>query len=640
MLTSKVFASAMAMLCAVVEARNTIPVLSNVRLEATGDRLKLTTTDMDSWVELELAAPGVGEWVTTAPVHPMLSYLKTFARTDSEVAFTPPADDPRLTITIGHSAMKFPVLDAETFPIYGQPGEGYARVMANAADLGPMLKAAAPYMSKDSARYVLNSACLGAGPDGGVTLTATNGTRLFQQNVRGAALEGALESAIIPRRVVSWLAKFMPKAGDVWVEVAEQWACIDIPGARIITKLIDAAYPVFVAPDRVTIATVDFKALRDSIDLVSTVCVSTRDKPIFIRLGAGELTITATDYEGGEAETVLDVDADANAVLAMKFSAQLLLSSLKAFKRGDTLELEYADDYQPMVIRSAERPDCEIVVSPFRKEPVAVPLDRPVVEFTVPESTYRAPGEYSYMVETRVDSLNRPETRRFTFSTEVAAYRAYRRHLAAARVGCEVKAEPITFSTWTEDHTRIVVEIPAAGFVPLPVWYLAQQRERITAMANARLVFEQTEEGDVPWTRKVLELANVSELLSSPALTVARGRTQAIRQAGERRLTQAAKPIRAVVQPEVAAPIEVVAAPAGFTELTVDYLLNMEARAERLANAINVFASVNDNDVPWTRKIFGLKLCDAVESTPLQTVMKGRSGPIRALGATALKRAA
>jgi DNA polymerase-3 subunit beta len=655
MLKSNVLLAAMSAAAFVIAPRNTIPVLSNVLLEATGDRLRITSTDLDVSVEQELDAPDIGDWSLTAPAAGLLAWLKTIDK-EAEISFTPPGEEPRLIVRAGRSIMRFPVIGAEEFPRVGEPGEGLAMATTTAADIRPLLKAAVPYMMKES-RNGFGPLCglnLSADPDVGLTVAASDGRRLFQQPLRTAGVTGTA-SITLPRVTATWLAKFMPEAGDVSVQMTERSACIDIPGVRVVTKVIDAAFPVFTGVDRETIGTVPFVDFRDAVDLVATVSRAERDRPITLRLSAGELTIIADTYQG-YGETVIAVAEAGDRTLELNFSSSLLLASMKVFRKGETLAIEHGGDETPIMLRSLDRPDVEALISPIRTPTIEPELERPQVRFEAPD--HHGGGHFYRVQVKRFASQSYPEWRYFSFPNAAAANRAYRRHVADARVRCDVTAEPLSVVIYDRNTpapcTRFESQIPTAGYMPFPNWYLDDVRRRERVRYEAEIVFSSTEDGDPAWTRDVFDRKDIMDLKESPGLTVAKGRTKAIREVGARWVRKAAE-APAVILPAavVAAPPEPVPAalpaPVAITieplspeyiPLTLDQLADMERRAERLEAARAVFEATNDNDVTWTRKILELKLRDAVEPTPMLTVLRGRTGPIRALGATALKRAA
>jgi DNA polymerase-3 subunit beta len=99
---------------AIVERRNTIPVLSNVFLEAAGDKLKITSTDLDLQIALTVAATVEGEGSTTVSAQLLHGIVREMAD-GSQVELS--LSGGRLQVRSGRSDYKLQVLGADQFPV-------------------------------------------------------------------------------------------------------------------------------------------------------------------------------------------------------------------------------------------------------------------------------------------------------------------------------------------------------------------------------------------------------------------------------------------------------------------------------------------------------------------------------------------
>ena len=71
----------------VVEKRTTIPILSNVLLEAAGERLVLTATDLELGIRSSCPARVVKEGAGTIPARRLLDYVRLLPDADLTVKF-------------------------------------------------------------------------------------------------------------------------------------------------------------------------------------------------------------------------------------------------------------------------------------------------------------------------------------------------------------------------------------------------------------------------------------------------------------------------------------------------------------------------------------------------------------------------
>ena len=102
----------------VVERRNTIPILSNVLLEAGSENLRLSATDMDLSVVEGVSADVEQTGATTAPAHTLYDIVRKLPE-GAEVSFEVAGDNGRMTLAAGRSNFALTTLPKEDFPAVG-----------------------------------------------------------------------------------------------------------------------------------------------------------------------------------------------------------------------------------------------------------------------------------------------------------------------------------------------------------------------------------------------------------------------------------------------------------------------------------------------------------------------------------------
>jgi DNA polymerase-3 subunit beta len=102
----------------VVERRNTIPILSNVLLEAGSENLRLSATDMDLSVVEGVSAQVEQTGATTAPAHTLYDIVRKLPE-GAEVSFEVSGDNGRMTLAAGRSNFTLTTLPKEDFPAVG-----------------------------------------------------------------------------------------------------------------------------------------------------------------------------------------------------------------------------------------------------------------------------------------------------------------------------------------------------------------------------------------------------------------------------------------------------------------------------------------------------------------------------------------
>ncbi len=114
----------------VVERRNTIPILSNVKIEGKGGKVSLNATDMDldivEAVGAEVSRPGA----TTAPAHTLYEIVRKLPE-GSQVELDVAGKEGQLTLRSGRSKFALPVSAGRGFP-----GDGRRRPALQLHGLG------------------------------------------------------------------------------------------------------------------------------------------------------------------------------------------------------------------------------------------------------------------------------------------------------------------------------------------------------------------------------------------------------------------------------------------------------------------------------------------------------------------------
>ena len=138
----------------IVEKRNTIPVLSNVRIEALGDGISFKATDMDTEIT-EMADAKITETgATTAPAHMLYDIVRKLSD-GSQVELIYPDDKGQLTISSGRSKFSLSTIAVEDFPIISGDKLPTSFVMTK-DDLKDVIDRTQFAASTEETRYYLN----------------------------------------------------------------------------------------------------------------------------------------------------------------------------------------------------------------------------------------------------------------------------------------------------------------------------------------------------------------------------------------------------------------------------------------------------------------------------------------------------
>ncbi len=156
----------------VVEKKTTIPILSNVLLEAADDRLTLTATDLELGIRCSCPARVKKEGSGTVPARKLLDYMRLLPEGDVNMKFL---ENHWASITSGRSRTRIAGMSRESFPELPQMPEPIAEVPVKT--LASMIARTTFAISMEESRFTLNGALLLMRPEG-LTMVATDGHRL------------------------------------------------------------------------------------------------------------------------------------------------------------------------------------------------------------------------------------------------------------------------------------------------------------------------------------------------------------------------------------------------------------------------------------------------------------------------------
>lgn len=352
----------------VVERRNTIPILSNVLLNAEGGALVLTATDLD--IEISESAPAdvAAKGATTASavmLHDIVRKLPDGAQIRLQLV----QDENRLQITSGRYEGSLAVLPDEDFPTLSSE-DMKVRFSMPAAELNRLFAKARFAMSQEETRYYLNGVYLHPFSDGGrksLRAAATDGHRLARLDAALPSGAAEMPGVIVPRKAVAELGRLLVDAEET-VEVAVSPAKIRFgfgPG-RLTSKLIDGSFPDYervIPKSNKSILKVDTKDFSAAVDRVSTVSAD-RTRSIKLALSADRLRLTVNNPEAGSAMEELSVDYGGDPI-EIGFNARYLLDVASQID-GETTTFRLADPASPTVVGDEEDERALYVLMPLR----------------------------------------------------------------------------------------------------------------------------------------------------------------------------------------------------------------------------------------------------------------------------------
>ncbi len=352
----------------VVERRNTIPILSNVKLEGRAGVLSLNATDMDldfvETVSADVARPGAA----TAPAHTFYDIVRKLPE-GSQVEVEYGAEDGQLTLRSGRSKFSLACLPVEDFPVLSGGDLPFAFTLT-AAELKSLIDRTRFAISTEETRYYLNGIYLHAAstPNGDVLrAAATDGHRLARAEITLPEGAAGMPGVIVPRKTVTEIRKLIDEIdGEITVSLSETKLRFAFGDAVLTSKLIDGTFPDYervIPADNDKLLDVDVKAFAGAVDRVSAISTE-KSRAIKLSLEKGALTLSASSPESGSAVEEIEAAYDA-APLEIGFNSRYLLDIL-AQVEGEVAHFAMADAASPTVVRDIAANGAVYVLMPMR----------------------------------------------------------------------------------------------------------------------------------------------------------------------------------------------------------------------------------------------------------------------------------
>jgi DNA polymerase-3 subunit beta len=332
----------------VVEARNTIPILSNVLLTASADGLRVTGTDLDI-VATDTVAASVSKPGAVCVNAKLLADIAKKA--GGEITLS--TDKGQLIVTSGRSRFALGALAADDFPSL----DGGSYTASFDIDLSSLFAPVSFAISTEETRYYLNGIFLHV-IDGNVVAVATDGHRLARN--RGPEVP-AFEGVIVPRKTVGLLPK-----GTVSVSVSSQKIRIDAGDFSLTSKLIDGTFPDYqrVIPTQndknIVFGSDDMRQAAGRVAVVS----SERGRAVKLSFadGAAKLEVNNPDQGSATDEIIVTYGGEP---IDIGFNATYLNELIGIFPTGD-IRLALGDGGSPAIFTSDKAAELLAVLMPMR----------------------------------------------------------------------------------------------------------------------------------------------------------------------------------------------------------------------------------------------------------------------------------
>jgi DNA polymerase-3 subunit beta len=346
---------------ATIPTKTTLPVLSNILLEAREGTLSLSGTDLDISVSVSLQAEVEEEGSLTVPARKFAEITRELPDAPVHIA----ASGVEIVIESGKSRFKLFGLPPEEFPSFPDVDFGESWKM-QAEDLHGLIGRTSFAASTEESRPILNGVLWQLRP-GSAAMVATNGHRLAKMVVPLEAPGAPEADLIVPPKALQQVERLVKREGQVEVARAKNHLAFRTPERVVFTRLIEGPYPNYeqvIPSDNDKAATASRDSLAAAIRRMAVVA-SDQTHRVRMSFSAGHLGFRVQTPDLGEAEEEMPVDYDGED-LEIGFNANYLLEVLRYMPDEDVVMRFKAPERAATFLPASGSPDYLCLVMPLR----------------------------------------------------------------------------------------------------------------------------------------------------------------------------------------------------------------------------------------------------------------------------------
>ena len=306
-----------------VPTRTTLPVLSNILVEATKDGVRLAGTDLDIAVSTVVSAEVEAEGAVTLPAKKLVEIVRELPSAAIGISS---AGEQRVTLECGQSRFKLLGIPRDEFPSFPPVSFDESWKMTS-GDMQNLINHVAFAASTEESRPILNGVLWEMREDR-MRMVATNGHRLAKMDIPVSGPTSA--DFIVPPKALEQIRRLFGPTDEMDVARSENHLGFRAGHTLVYTRLIEGPYPNYeqvIPRDNDKAATIDKQSLASAIRRVGVVA-SDQTHRVRLSFASGTLKFSVSTPDLGEAQDEIQVTYDGEA-LDIGFNATYLLELLK-----------------------------------------------------------------------------------------------------------------------------------------------------------------------------------------------------------------------------------------------------------------------------------------------------------------------
>jgi DNA polymerase-3 subunit beta len=346
----------------IVEKRHTLPILSNLLLEAKQNKIYLTATDLEMQISLSIVSATTGDFSTTISAKKMLDICRSLPD-NAEINMA--TNESRITLKAGKSRFNLQTLPAADYPVMTKTQGESTLVTLGQRQLKDLLKQVEFAMAQQDIRYYLNGLLFEVIANR-LNIVGTDGHRLsftsteLKQNY-------VKQDVILPRKTVIELIKLLDDSDEeIQIELTSNQVNFSFSNFKLISKVIDGKFPDY---NRVIPTGHQNSFTTDRVNVLlamqrASILSNEKYRGIRLVLSNNNLKLISTNSDQEEAEEELEINYTGD-ILDIGFNVTYLIDVLNN-TNSEQATFSFADANSSCLITIPNNTDYKYVVMPMR----------------------------------------------------------------------------------------------------------------------------------------------------------------------------------------------------------------------------------------------------------------------------------
>ncbi len=351
----------------IVDKKNTLPILSNILIEASNNNLILSSTDMDISIIEKISCDIIEEGSTTINAQLFYDIVRKL-QDDSEIEVIS-NDGKILTIRSNETRFSLACLPKEDFPIIEQSFNGTS-IKINSQILFKLIDKTKFAISNEETRYFLNGLYFNLEKNNestDLTLVCTDGHRLAKFSYSLNQNINDLPGVIIPKKTINELSKLLSDTDfDIEINLTANKIVFYVENLILISKLIDGSFPDYkrvIPNNNNNILKINRQKLFSAVDRVSTIA-NEKSPVIKFKLINNIMNLNTINNENSTATEDIDIKYNGDEI-EIGFNSKYILDIVNNLE-DEVISLKLKDNSSPIIASEESNSNLVYVLMPMR----------------------------------------------------------------------------------------------------------------------------------------------------------------------------------------------------------------------------------------------------------------------------------